>query len=166
MDEAEVGKFSDAMDRLKCDSLVRPNPENILALLLKHPRSNDSKADMNQLHPDWIQLDKKIFLKTVLIQWPLRWGGFGAQSSAAICGQAFNAGWVLVCNDLELLYPGVSTAVHGQDGILAAQFKSALENVRLDVEKANVILGSAAADAPSLPPKTCLTNYSSGIFGH
>ena len=89
-----------------------------------------------------------------LYQLPLRWGGFGAQSSAAICGQAFAAGWVLVCSDLELLYPGVSTAVHGQDGILTAQFGSALEDVRLDVEKANAVLGSA--DASSLPPKTCL----------
>ena len=62
---------------------------------------------------------------------------------------------MLVCNDLELLYPGVSVAVHGQDGVLAAQFKSALEGVRLDVVKANEILSSA--DDLSLPPKTCLT---------
>ena len=44
-----------------------------------------------------------------LIQLPLSWGGFGARSTsvAASCGQAFIAGWVLVCNDLELLYPAV-----------------------------------------------------------
>ena len=65
MEEAEVGKFSDAMDRLNIDSLCRPSPDRVLELLEKHPRSDDCKADMAQLHPGAIQLDKKIFLKTI-----------------------------------------------------------------------------------------------------
>ena len=47
------------------------------------------------------------------------------------------------------MYPGFTVVVHGQDGILVAQFKSALEDVRLDVVKANKILSSA--DDASLP---------------
>ena len=62
---------------------------------------------------------------------------------------------MLICKHLTLLYPGVSVVMHGHDGILAAQFKSALEDVRLDVVKANEILCSTN-DSP-LPPKTCLS---------
>ena len=49
----------------------------------------------------------------------------------------------------------MSIAVHGPDGVLAAQFRSALEGVQLDIVKANEILSSA--DALSLPPKSCLS---------